>query len=40
MSSQWERVKNVSEFVRGVCIPQRKIVSNIFKCNLIFSSLI
>ena len=34
-SAQREHDKNVSVFVRGMCITQRIIVSKIFKCNLI-----
>ena len=33
-----KRDKNVRVFVRSMCVVQRKIVSNIFKCNLIFWS--
>ena len=31
--AQREFDNNVSGFVRGMCITQRKIVSNIFNCN-------
>ena len=34
-SAQREHDKNVSVFVSSMCITQRKIVSNIFMCNLI-----
>ena len=29
------KIKNVNVFVRGICITQRKIISNIFDCNVI-----
>ena len=32
--------KNVNVFVGGMCITQRKIVSNTFKCNLIITILL
>ena len=35
MSTQREHDKNVSVFMRGMCRTQRKIVNNIFKCNII-----
>ena len=37
-SAQREHNENVCVFVRDMCITQRKIFSNIFKCNLIFTS--
>ena len=32
MSAQKEHDKNVSVFMKGMCITQKKIVSKIFKC--------
>ena len=38
MSAQREHDKNVTVVVRSMYITKRRIVSNIFKCNLVFSS--